>query len=88
MSELSISGQMSLPISAACLHVLMGHKDWVRCVAFLPDGKCIVSGSNDDMINIWDVETQAIVGRPLQGHTSWVTSVAFSPNCKHIVLGS
>lgn len=82
------SGQMSLPVSAACLHVLLGHEDWVRCVAFSPDGKHIVSGSDDNTIRIWDAETQLMVGRPLREHESRVTSVAFLSDCKRVVSGS
>ena len=30
------------------------HSDWVRSVAFSPDGKTIVSGSYDQTIKVWD----------------------------------
>ena len=30
------------------------HSDWVRSVAFSPDGKTIVSGSQDKTIKVWD----------------------------------
>ena len=35
---------------------LTGHKGNVICVAFSPDGKRIVSGSEDCLVKIWDVE--------------------------------
>ena len=31
--------------------------DWVRSVAFSPDGTCVVSGSWDDSVLIWDLIT-------------------------------
>ncbi|RMZ86353.1 hypothetical protein DV736_g6421, partial [Chaetothyriales sp. CBS 134916] len=34
---------------------LAGHFDWVRAVAFSPDGKQIASGSDDETIKLWDV---------------------------------
>ena len=30
------------------------HSDWVRSVAFSPDGKTIVSGSDDKTLKVWD----------------------------------
>ena len=30
------------------------HSEYVRSVAFSPDGKTIVSGSDDEMLKVWD----------------------------------
>ena len=65
-----------------------GHTDWVRSVAFCPDGKHIASGSADKTIRMWDAEMGKLVGGPLRGHTSLVRSVALSPDGKHTALGS
>ena len=51
----------------------------ISSVAFSPDGKTLASGSYDNTIILWDVETGQPIGQPLTGHASWVTSVAFSP---------
>ena len=67
---------------------IQGHINCVRSVAFSPDGRHIVSGSDDKTIQVWDAQTGAPVGKPLQGHTSTVMSVAFSPDGEHIVSGS
>ncbi|TDL13687.1 WD40 repeat-like protein, partial [Rickenella mellea] len=69
-------------------HVLEGHIDHIRSVAFSPDSKHIVSGSNDKTIRVWDAETGTVTLGPLEGHTEGISSVAFSPNGKHIVSGS
>jgi WD40 repeat protein len=37
-----------------------GHKDWVNAIAVTPDGKRIVSGSDDDTICITDIETREV----------------------------
>ncbi|KAL6817439.1 hypothetical protein V8C40DRAFT_281654 [Trichoderma camerunense] len=39
------------------VHLLEGHSDYVRCCAFLGDGKHLVSGSDDGSIRIWNTET-------------------------------
>ena len=36
---------------------LTGHSDWVRSVAYSPDGKHIVSGSDDKTVKVWDSQT-------------------------------
>ncbi|KAJ7159010.1 quinon protein alcohol dehydrogenase-like superfamily [Mycena crocata] len=65
-----------------------GHLDYVRAVAFSPDGKCIVSGSDDKTLRRWDAENGEPVGTSLKGHTDYVSSVAFSPDGKRIASGS
>jgi WD40 repeat protein len=64
---------------------LQGHTGWVCSVALSPDGKHIVSGSEDKAIRIWDVETGEQL-RTLQGHRHHVPSIA--TNGRHVVSGS
>ena len=40
---------------------LAGHWDEVLSVAISPEGKCIVSGSADKLVKIWNAETGAEV---------------------------
>jgi tetratricopeptide (TPR) repeat protein len=59
----------------------------VRTVTFSPDGKRIVSGSDDKTLKMWD----AMTGQEtftLEGHTGEVFCVAFSPDGKRFVSGS
>ncbi|KAG5727729.1 hypothetical protein E4T56_gene20735 [Termitomyces sp. T112] len=71
----------------AQLQELNGHTESVKSVAFSPDGKSIVSGSDDQSVRVWDASSGAQL-QELNGHTSWVTSVTFSPDGKSIVSGS
>jgi len=40
---------------------LEGHSDILLSVAFSPNGTRIVSGSDDELVKIWDTETGAEV---------------------------
>ena len=79
-----------LPVGLATSHEqqrFQGHEDYVRGVAFAPDGEVIVSGSDDRTIRLWNQEGTPI-GKPFQGHDDYVLSVAFSPDGQHIASGS
>ncbi|MEY2913906.1 MAG: hypothetical protein RLZZ184_3215, partial [Cyanobacteriota bacterium] len=61
---------------------LRGHSDWfggITSLAFSPDGKTLISGSQDKTIKLWDVETSQEI-RTLSGHSDHISSLAFSPN--------
>ena len=47
---------------------LSGHTDWVTSAAYSPDGKHIVTASDDQTARIWDAATGQEV-RQLSGHT-------------------
>ncbi|MFI6508113.1 WD40 repeat domain-containing serine/threonine protein kinase [Streptosporangium sp. NPDC050855] len=66
---------------------LTGHTDWIRSVAFSPDGKTLATGSGDHSVIMWDARARQAVGDPLNGHTDWVQSLAFSPDGKTLATG-
>jgi WD40 repeat protein/serine/threonine protein kinase len=66
---------------------LAGHSDWVRSVAFSPDGRRLATTSRDHTARVYDV----ITGRQillLSGHTHIVRSAAFSPDGRRIATAS
>ena len=67
--------------------VLEGHNERVSSVAFSSDGAMIASGSWDNTVKIWDVETGAEI-HTLTGHHGTVDSVEFSPDSTTLASGS
>ena len=39
------------------LYTLSGHSNWIRSIAFAPDGQALASGSTDSTIRLWDTES-------------------------------
>jgi len=55
-------------------------------VAFSPDGKYVLTASDDGTPKLWDANTGLLV-RAFNGHTSIVRSVAFSPDGEYVLTG-
>ena len=56
-------------------------------IVFSPDGMSLVSGGEDDIIQVWDVETGELRFRPIL-HFGDVTALAFSPDGSIFASGS
>jgi TIR domain/WD domain, G-beta repeat len=55
---------------------LSGHEGSVNSAAFSPDGKRIVTASEDKTARIWNAATGKPIGEPLKGHQGWLMSAA------------
>ena len=76
-----------------------GHTNWIRSVAFSPDGREILSGSggvfgtdgkpvvgNDNTIRLWNVQTGREI-RSYENNKEPILSVAFSSDGKEVLSG-
>ena len=75
-------------VSGQLLRVLEGSTGYGDAVvAFSPDGKWLVSGSDGHSVKLWDLVAGRLV-RTLEGHKSIITSVAFSPDGRKLASAS
>jgi hypothetical protein len=69
------------------IRTLEGHTYWVIAVAITPDGRRAVSGSWDNTLRVWDLESGETI-RILEGHTGRVSAMAITPDGRRVVSGS
>ncbi|KAF8062665.1 LEC14B protein [Scenedesmus sp. PABB004] len=83
--------------SKACLARLTGHGDDVNAVAYLGGGSphLLVSGSDDEMVRLWDVRVRSASGRNVRkpqgvlvGHVGGVTHVCARGDGVHVLSNS
>ncbi|KAF6756394.1 hypothetical protein DFP72DRAFT_1066748 [Ephemerocybe angulata] len=75
-------------LGQAAVGPMTGHTDEVHAVALSPDGRFVVSSSDNKTIQIWDAQTGEAASERFEGHTAAVVSVAYSPDGKCIATGS
>ncbi len=70
------------------MNVFGGHSAAVMSGGFTPNGKHIVSGSEDGTIFVWDPRTAEILARFTNLHETPVTCLAFHPDSNLVLTGS
>jgi WD40 repeat protein len=63
------------------------HAGFVTAASFSPDGRRIVTGSNDGIARVWDAETGHSISRPLR-HKGELSVVEFSPDGRFVLTAS
>src|SRR5262249_19891161 len=63
-----------------------GWQPYVCSVAFSPDGRTLLTGNRDGVVQLWEVATRQ-ERRRFQGHIGPVLSVAFAPDGRTVLSG-
>lgn len=66
---------------------LHGHPGEIRSLTFSPDGRVLVSGSEDAVVRFWDAQTGSLL-KALTGHSEPVRVVTFTPDGKRLASAS
>jgi eukaryotic-like serine/threonine-protein kinase len=67
-------------------HSFAGHRWWIKCLAFFPDGKTLVSGGNNETIKFWDLASRkekTDIERAVRG----LEKLSVSPDATRLALG-
>lgn len=82
------TAEAEFSLRSACIKdnaILCGHTDAVNCASFSPDGKFIVSVSNDKTIRLWSVNSGKQLFKTSEGHAYSASLVACSPDGQKLV---
>jgi WD40 repeat protein len=75
------------PSTGHAVTPLLRHRQLVRVAHFSPDGRKLLTGSEDGTTRIWDTESGYPIGEPLH-HGSLVWSAEFSPDGSQVLTSS
>ncbi|MEL7330496.1 MAG: hypothetical protein AAGJ69_11795, partial [Cyanobacteria bacterium J06559_1] len=78
--SLSATGAPNAQPQTSPVMILKGHEDWARAVAFSPDGKTIVTGSEDQTVRLWNRQGKLL--RVITGHQGWSAQWPLAPMVK------
>jgi COMPASS component SWD3 len=74
-------------ITDALIDTFTGHANSINCLAISPNGEMLASGSEDNTIRLWNLETGECLAT-LSGHEAGVKSVAITSDGQLLVSGS
>ncbi len=69
------------------LALFLGYSKAVNSVAFSVDGRQAISGSQDNVLRVWDMPTGLLL-RTLDAQANRINAVAFSPDGRQILSGA
>ena len=87
-SAFHVAGVLGTLLDEQRFSPLRGHDGRIRSAAFSPDGRRIVTASEDQTARMWDARTGRAIGEPFSGHVKQLNHAAFSPDGSRIVTAS
>lgn len=73
--------------SGNVMNVFSGHSDAVSCGSFTPDGKRLITGSEDGTLIVWDPRSAEVVSKVQTHLEGGLTQLAISPDARVVVTG-
>mmetsp|Transcript_19868 Transcript_19868/g.24251 ORF Transcript_19868/g.24251 Transcript_19868/m.24251 type:complete len:81 (-) Transcript_19868:754-996(-) len=67
---------------------LSGHDNWVRGVAFQPNGKYILTAAEDKTIRIWDLTKRRCIRTIENAHEHFITYISIHPKLPVVASAS
>ena len=67
--------------------VFKGHENELNCISFSPDGRSIVSGSDDHSVRVSNIRDGSSKKLPVTNDAGFFLSVVFSPDGRYIAAG-
>jgi WD40 repeat protein len=64
---------------------MTGHRSRVTALEFSPDGRRLLTGSPDGVVQLWDVATQTAIGEPLPVAPGALVTAAFTADGSSVV---
>lgn len=65
--------------NGACLRTLVGHDNWIRGIVWSPNGKYLLSVSDDKTLRVWDLGAGGgRCSKTIDAHGHFVTSIAWA----------
>ena len=63
-------------VTAVCRLQTMtnAHKDWVKGLAFMPGGNCLISGDRTGALKLWHIDNCSQLGE-IQAHRSQINAI-------------
>jgi WD40 repeat protein len=70
------------------LFTLKGHSNVIRSIAFGKNDKYLASAGEDNLVNLWNIQSGKLIVSFTENNEKELTSVVFSPNQQYLITGS